>query len=281
MVTALPANAQSRADSLEIPNNLYFRVEAALSAWDSISGARRVPLPESGSVTVSRRQFEATHPDVVAQLLRFENFQLNDAADLARTIQQLVKIRYPDSTASLCRLLQIATDSCVTVPRKFWRKQLKQLERLQQIFAASTRNSTLLWRPAQTATLTTDFWGRASVTLSGRIIFLSPERDTLYTLRVRKLKVPARITQNFWRLHLTANLQLTLIETKGGPKQSWALGVSGANYRRFFGEIFLGTRGAGLGAGWRLFAYAGPVLGVQATFAGFWLPTVGLAFLLN
>ncbi len=275
------ARAQPQADSLKIPKNLYFRVEAALSAWDSVSHAPPVTLPKSGTVTVSRQQFEATYSDVVAQLLRFESFQTQKAADLARTIRELVKIRYPDSTVSLCRFLQWPIDSCLTVPRKIWRNQLNQLERLEQIFSASTRDSTLLWQPAKTAVLSTDFWGRASVTLSGKIIFLSPKRDTLYALTIKKLKVPARVKRNFWRLHLTANLQWGGVGAEWHLKQGWALGVSSANYKRFFGELFLGIRGVGAGVGWRLFEHAGPVAGIQTSFGGLWLPTAGFAFLLN
>ncbi len=274
-----PVAAQTPSDSLRIPQKLYLQVERYLTVWDSLSQVKEVALPESGAVTIPRRQFEIIYPDIATNLLRYQTFQMKKILDLTQTIQALVRVRFPDSTLSVCRLLQPPTDSCLTVPRRVWQKNVGELEILQQIFAASTRDSTLEWQTTGTPTVTTNFWGKPFVHLSGRLIFLSSERDTLYTLEIHKLKVAARVKKNFWQVHLTVNWHWSGLGKS--LASSWAVGASSANYRRFFGEIFLGPKGGGAGFGWRLFENAGPVLGVQASFAGAWFPTAGFAFFLN
>ncbi len=281
LLSAGSGRAQVRADSLKIPRRLYLQVERDLAVWDSVSRAPQAIFRESGFVTISRRRFEAIYPDIESNLLRFLTFRLKKLRDLSQTLRALVKIRYPDSTLSPCRFLRLPGDSYVTVSRAMWRKNLRQLAVLHGILTASSRDSTLLWETTEPPEISTNFWGRPFVKLSGKIRFLSPQRDTLYTLTLHQLKLPAKITRHFWQVCLTANWQILPIFDKRPLVQSLAFGISAAHYRRFFGEIFLGTKGLGLGVGWRIFENAGPLVGIQADFSGVWRPTAGLAFLLN
>lgn len=272
--------AQMAPDSIRISRALFLSVQRDLAQWDSLSHvSQRMPLPDTTTVIISKQQFDTTFPDVMSNLLRYQTVRARQLKRVTETIRALVKIYRPDSLVSECSLYPPPTDSCLIVPRAFWEQSLSKLEKLHSILRASTDDSTLLFQSSRKMTVTENFWGYPSLTLSGKIIFLSPQKDTLYTLNIRRLKLPAIYKRCFWKFHITA--VLTVQAPFGGNTGSWAFGVSGANYRRFFLTAFLGRKGLGAGVGWRLFEHAGPILGGNQSFAGVGVPVIGFAFLLN
>jgi len=275
------ALAQMSPDSIRISRVLFRAVQRDLAEWDSLSRAMSsTPLPDTTTVVISRRQFNATYPDVISNLLRYQAFRAEKLKRLTETIRSLIKIYRPDSLVSECSLYPPLTDSCLIVSRTLWEQSLSKLKKLNFILRASTEDSTLLFQVSRKATITENFWGNPTLTLSGKVIFLSPKRDTLYTLNIRRLKLPVVYSPNFWRFQATAVFTAGL-SFSGKKGENWALGISGANYRRFFLTIFLGRKGLGAGAGWRLFAHAGPILGIHQSFSGVIVPALGFAFLLN
>ncbi len=272
--------AQMTPDSIRISRALFLTVQRDLAEWDSLSRAsERTPLPDTTTIVISKRQFNKSFPDVISNLLRYQTFRAAKLRPLTKTILALEKTYRPDSLVSECSLYPLLTDSCLIVPRRLWKQSLLKLEKLDFILSASTKDSTLIFQTTRKAIVSENFWGYPSLTLGGRIIFLSPKRDTLYTLNIRRLKLPATYRRNFWKFHITA--VLTAQAPFGGNAESWAFGVSGANYRRFFLTAFLGRKGLGAGIGWHLFEHAGPILGGNQSFAGVGVPFIGFAFLLN
>ncbi|NOY78901.1 MAG: hypothetical protein GXO76_13645 [Calditrichaeota bacterium] len=275
------ALAQTSPDSIRISRALFYAIQQDLAEWDSLSHImQRAPLPDTTTLLISKKQFNAAYPDVISNLLRYQAFRAERLRELTHTIRSLIRLYRPDSLVSECSLYPPLTDSCLIVPRALWKRNLAKLEKLDFILRASTKDSTLLFQRSRKATVSENFWGTPSLTLSGKIIFLSPKRDTLYTLIIRRLHVPVVYRRSFWRFQATALLMAGSF-FNGKQDANWAVGLSTANYRRFFLSIFLGKKGVGAAAGWRLFAHAGPVLGVQPSLSGVVTPAIGFAFLLN
>ncbi len=238
-------------------------------------------MPDTTTIVISKRQFNATYPDVISNLLRYQAFRTKRLVRLTRNIQSLIKIHRPDSTFSECSLYRLPVDSCLVVPKVLWEQSISKLKKLEFILSASTKDSTLIFQTSGKAIVSENFFGSPSVNITGKVIFLSPKRDTLYTLLIRRLKIPAVYKRSIWAFHLTAVLTINISADKSGNRASWAIGVSSVNYRRFFLTAFLGTKGAGAALGWRLFEHAGPALGIKQSFSGIPAPVLGFAFLLN
>ncbi|GBD93592.1 hypothetical protein BMS3Abin05_01176 [bacterium BMS3Abin05] len=274
--------AQTPADSIQIPKSLYRNVQRYLAEWDSLS---RIPAkfvrPDTVRLKLSKKRFQAIYPDIISNLWRYQSFRLRGVHQMTETIRALIKIQKPDTLLTECALYRFPDDSCLIISRKFWQKSLKQLEILNQIYNASTKDSTLIFKNTALPVVSETFWGRSNVTLSGKIIFRSQRGDTLYTLAIKRLKVPVQYQPDFWRAHLTMSLQLGLLPGPKNTPRNWTVGLAAMNYRRFFLHVFLGLKGFGGGLGYRLFEHAGPTLGIENTYWGVTVPAAGFAFLLN
>jgi len=229
----------------------------------------------SGYTTVPREEFIRLYQRVRERLSKLQYYRHQEYIRLAETLQSLDRLRYPDSTFSLCRYFPPLTDSCLVVSRSYVERVQEKLARLQAIYQARTQDSTLLFSHVRTPKAWEDLWGNTFFQLSANIHFRNAEGDTIYTLKIQKLKGRIQWILPFWKLRGKVYYTYLL---SGGKREGVAIGLGGLNVRRLDANLWVGTRGIGGGIGFRLTRNFGPFAGWAWRYGGGSTPLVGLYF---
>jgi len=270
------AYAQAPADSIRVPKALYLKISRMLGELEEIE--RQGPPPPvdtTGAKTLSREEFERVFHKVNRSLEKLQFYRHRDYLEVTRSLRDLNRLMYPDSAFPICSFYLPPSGNCLIVPRSYLERSQKELEVLQSIYNASTEDSTLIYSNVRFPVAYQDLWGRTYFELAADIKFLNAQRDTLYTLHIKKLKGRIDFKVSFFKIRFKALYLLTL------TREGFALGIGSLNYRKFDFNLLAGTRLVGLGMGYNITRNFGPIAGVGLKYEGGYTPFAGIFFSFN
>lgn len=228
-----------------------------------------------GVKTVSREDFERVFHKVNRSLQKLQSYRHRDYLEVTQTLKDLNRLMYSDSTFPACSFYLPPSENCLIVPRGYLERSQKELEVLQSIYNASTEDSTLIYSNVRFPLAYQDFWGRTYFELAADIKFLNAQRDTIYTLYIKKLKGRIDFKISFFKIRFKALYLLAL------NKEGFGFGIGSLNYRKFDLNLLAGTPLVGLGMGYNITRNFGPIVGFGLRYKGGYTPFAGIFFSFN